>query len=194
MESSAATVQYKHAAMTSGVSIQLPMLGKDANPNGSTGGASLAISYRVNDSGLEPYARVSYAHFNRDATTEVGPMIGPLSLGVGSGSTDSTRAELGLKWSANYAMPSGMTLSPELRAGLQQELSSEDRTVVARLALVPGTDFAASSTKPDQTAGVVSAALKARVSDRLDFSATVGGRFSGNQSEGTVSIGGDYRF
>ena len=36
MEPSAATVQYKHAAMSSGVSIQLLMLGKD-NPNGSTG-------------------------------------------------------------------------------------------------------------------------------------------------------------
>jgi autotransporter-associated beta strand protein len=165
-----------------------------SNPNGTTGGASLGISYRLNDSGIEPYARVSYASFGRDSTTEFGPLVGPLALAVASRSTDSTRAEVGLKWSASYAMPSGVILSPELRAGLQQELSADDRTVAASLALIQGTNFVTSSTKPDQTSGVLSGSLKARMSDKLDFSATVGGRVSGNQTEGTLSIGGDYRF
>ena len=165
-----------------------------SNPNGTTGGASLSISYPLKASGLEPYARVSYANFNRDGTTELGPQIGPLALSMASSTTDSTRAEVGFKWSATYAMPSGGTISPELRAGLQQELSANDRNLVASLALIPGTNFTSASTKPDETAGVVSGSLKARIDSRLDFFATLGGRFSGDQSEGTLSIGGDYRF
>jgi hypothetical protein len=114
---------------------------------------------------------------------------------VASGAANSTQAEIGFKWAATYKQPDGMVLSPQLRAGLQQDLSANSRTIAANLALVPvGTNFLSSSTKPDQTSAVASGALKARIDTRLDFFAAVSGRFSGNQSEGTISIGGAYRF
>ena len=165
-----------------------------SNPNGTTGGASLAVSYRLANTGLQPYARISYASFGRDSTTEYGPQIGPLALATASRTTDSTRAELGVKWSASYVQSNGLVLSPEVRAGLEQDLSANDRALASSLALIPGTNFQSASTKPDQTAGVLSGTLKARVDGKLDFYSTLGGRFSGNQNEATVSIGGNYRF
>jgi autotransporter-associated beta strand protein len=166
-----------------------------SDPNGATGGAAINISYPLKDSGVEPYARLSYASFDRNSTVETGPQISALALAVASGAANSTQAEIGFKWAATYKQPDGMVLSPQLRAGLQQDLSANSRTIAANLALVPvGTNFLSSSTKPDQTSAVASGALKARIDTRLDFFAAVSGRFSGNQSEGTISIGGAYRF
>ena len=166
-----------------------------SDPNGSTGGAAIDISYPLKDTGFEPYARVSYANFNRQATVETGPLISALALSVASRSTASTQAEIGFKWAATYAQRDGLVLSPELRAGLQQDLSSSSRTIAANLVLIPvGTNFLSSSTKPDQTSAVVSGALKARIDSRLDFYTALSGRISGNQSEGTISLGGSYRF
>ena len=87
-----------------------------------------------------------------------------------------------------------MVIRPSLQLGVQQDLSNNDRTAAARLVLIPGTDFASPAAKPDQTAVALSGVLKAQMADRLDFYASVNSRFSGNQTEGAIAIGGAYRF
>ena len=165
-----------------------------SSPYGGTGGASVKVSYAVPSTGFEPYARVSFASFERRSTIETGPAIGPLALGVESGSATSTLAEAGVKWGATYSQPNGMVIRPSLQLGVQQDLSNNDRTAAARLVLIPGTDFASPAAKPDQTAVALSGVLKAQMADRLDFYASVNSRFSGNQTEGAIAIGGAYRF
>ncbi len=165
-----------------------------SSPNGATAGGSVQISYPLHATGFEPYARVSYASFDRRATVETGPAIGPLALAEASGSTPSTLAEAGVKWGAAYAQPDGMVIRPQLQLAVQQDLSSNDRTTAARLALISGTDFRSSAVRPDQTSLALSGALKAQMANRFDLYTAVSGRFSGNQTEGSISIGGSYRF
>ena len=165
-----------------------------SSPNGGTSGASVQISYPVPAGGFKPYARVSYANFDRRSTVETGPAIGPLALGVSSGTTASTLAEVGVKWGAAYARPDGMIVRPELQAALQQDLSNSDRTVAARLVMIPGANFPSSAAKPDQTSVSLSGSLKAQIAHRFDLYTSVNGRFSGNQSEGSIAFGGAYLF
>ena len=165
-----------------------------SSPNGATSGAAVQISYPAPGGGFKPYVRVSYASFDRRATTETGPAIGPLALGVSSSATTSTLAEVGVKWGAAYARPDGMIVRPELQVALQQDLSNNDRTVAARLVMIPGANFPSSAAKPDQTSVALSGALKAQIAHRFDLYTSVNGRFSGNQSEGAIAFGGAYQF
>ena len=165
-----------------------------SSPNGQTAGGALQISYPLGATGFEPYARVSYASFDRRSTVETGPSIGALALAESSTSTPSTLAEAGLKWTGAYSQSGGVKISPALQIGVQQNLSANDRTAASSLALIPGTDFGAAATKPDQTSVVVGGTLKARVDTRFDLFTSLNGRFSGNQTDGSIAFGGSYRF
>ena len=165
-----------------------------SSPNGGTGGGSVQISYPVQGTGFNPYARVSFASFDRRSTVEYGPAIGPLALAVSSGTTASTVAEAGVKWGAAYKQPDGMVVAPELQVAVQQDLSSNDRTVASRLVLIPGTDFRSAATKPDQTSVALSGTLKAQMSGKFDLFTSLRTRFSGNQSEGSIAVGGAIEF
>ena len=173
----------------------IPVYGvTNSHPNGKTGGGVVQIAYPMMDGKVKPYLKVSYADFQRDATTETTTNVGPLALDVASGSNSSTRAELGVKLSTTTTNADGMTVSPELRLGVSQDLSSNTRDVQARLALIPTTTFIASGVKPAQTSGVVAGAVRVTLTDRLDFYGDVRGRFSQNQSEGSLTVGGRYKF
>lgn len=166
-----------------------------SNPNGDTGGASLQVSYPIANSGLAPYARVSYARFSRDSVVETGPSIGLLAIAADGRSTSSTRAEAGVLFSSRiYALSNGVQMSPTLRVGLMQDLAGSDRSTASRLVLIDGTNFTAPSVRPDQTSGVLDGALKMRMTDRFDLSTDLRGRFSGDQAEGAMTVSASYRF
>ena len=164
-----------------------------SHPNGSTIGGVVQVSYPLLGGDVNPYVRLSYARLNQDATTETGAGVGPLALATAATSTDSTRAELGVKFAATLRQQ-GVTFSPELRVAVSQELGDVTRNVPTRLALIPGTGFTASSVEPSKTAAIVAGGLRAQMNERLDFYGDVHGRFSSNQSEGAFTIGGHYRF
>ena len=165
-----------------------------SHPNGTTGGVVIQVSYPMMDGTVKPYLKVSYADFNRDATTETGAAVGPLALAATAGSNSSTRTEVGVKLSATAVDSGGLAIRPELRLGLSQDLSSSSRDTQVRLALTPTTTFTSSAAKPDQTAGVLAGAMRVQLSDCLDVYADLRGRFSANQSEGSLTIGGRYEF
>ena len=154
----------------------------------------MQVSYPLQGTGFRPYARVSYATFDRRSTVETGPAIGPLALAVSSGSTASTLAEAGVKWGAAYTQPDGMVVAPELQLAVQQDLSTNDRTVASRLVLIPGTDFRSAAAKPDQTSVALSGTLKAQLTGKFDLFTSIRTRFSGNQSEGSIAVGGAIEF
>ena len=165
-----------------------------SHPNGTTGGGVIQVSYPLMEGMVKPYLKVSYADFDRHATTETGAAVGPLALEVASGSNASTRAEAGVRLAATMVEASGAVVSPELRVGVSQDLSSNTRSAQVALALVPTTTFTAYAVKPDQTSGVVAGAVRVKLSDTLDFYGDLRGRFSQNQSEGSLTIGGRYQF
>jgi autotransporter-associated beta strand protein len=165
-----------------------------SHPNGLTAGAVAQIAYPTLGGRMTPYIKVSYANSNRASTTETGSGIGPLAISAVSGSISSTRAEVGFKLGETWRNSDGMTLRPELRMGLSDDLSSNGRDVQARLTLIPNSDFTSAAVRPNQVAGVVSGALRMSVNDRLDLYGDARARISRNQSEGSIGIGGAYKF
>ena len=165
-----------------------------SRPNGTTGGGVVQVAYPLLDGQVKPYVKVSYADFNRDATTETTSQVGPLALAVASGSNTSARGELGVKFATTATADNGVTMSPELRLGLSQDFGANGRDVQARLALAPSVTFVSAGVTPAQTAGVVAAALRVKLSDQFDLYGDLRGRFSRDQSESAISLGGHYRF
>ena len=165
-----------------------------AHPNGKTGGGVIQVSYPIMDGMVKPYLKVSYADFNRDATTETGAGVGPLALAASSGSNASTRGEVGVRFGATTVEGNGVVVSPELRLGVSQDFSSNTRNAQIALALVPSVTATSTSVKPDQTAGVIAGAVRVKLSDTLDFYGDMRARVSQNQAEGSLTLGGRYRF
>jgi autotransporter-associated beta strand protein len=163
-----------------------------AHPNGDGGGALVQASVPVGTSGWRPYVRFSYADFNRDATTESG--VGPLGFAVGSASTASSRGEVGVLYSQVTTNASGALIEPSLRLGVQQEFSAVTRTVQASLQGLANTAFTEGAVNPERAAGVIDARLNVQVSGRFELLGAAGARFSGNQTEASISLGGAFHF
>ena len=167
----------------------------NSHPGGTTGGAVAQLSYPSLSNGVEPYVRVSYADFHRKAIVETGAGVNTLALAVKSQSTASTEAEVGLMLSPQtWEMQGDMRLSPVLRIGIAQDLSSSNRDIRASLAQISGTDFVGHSVRPDQTSAVLAGAIKLNRNDQFDLSADLRGRVSGNQTEGAISLRAAWKF
>ena len=184
--------------MHSGWSVKRNVAGYGAgssNPNGDTVGAALQLSHALPSTGFQANARLSHADFTRRAVTETGASLGTLALATDSQSTSSSRMEIGVMLAQRtVALDNGVMLSPSFRVGLSEDLAGGDRTVRSNLALISNTAFVGTAVRADPTSGVLAGALKAKMSDRFDLTADLRGRFSGNQTEGSVSLSAVYRF
>jgi autotransporter-associated beta strand protein len=162
-----------------------------SNPNGGTKGFLVQASVPIG-ADFRPYARFTYANFDRDAVTETGLTGAGYALPLASSRT--ALAEAGLQWSHSWAVPGGIELRPALEMGVQNDLADQNRDVSGSLEGIADTGFTVSSVHLPPTAGVADASLKVKVSRRFELTADLRDRFSANQTDASASLGGLFRF
>ena len=162
-----------------------------SSPNGGTKGFLVQASAPVGG-GFRPYARFTYANFDRDGVTETGLNGAGYVLPLASSRT--ALAEAGLQWSHNWLAPGGVELRPALEMGVQNDLADQNRDVIGSLEGIAGTGFTVSSVHLPPTAGVADASLKVRVTNRFELTADLRDRFSANQTDASASLGGLFHF
>ncbi|HEY2049172.1 MAG TPA: autotransporter-associated beta strand repeat-containing protein [Caulobacteraceae bacterium] len=162
-----------------------------SNPNGGTKGFLVQASVPIG-ADFRPYARFTYANFDRDAVTETGLTGAGYALPLASSRT--ALAEAGLQWSHSWAVPGGIELRPALEMGVQNDLADQNRDVSGTLEGIADTGFTVSSVHLPPTAGVADASLKVKVSRRFELTADLRDRFSANQTDASASLGGLFRF
>jgi autotransporter-associated beta strand protein len=163
----------------------------NSNPNGGTKGFLVQASVPVG-ADFRPYARFTYANFDRDGVTETGVSGQGYALPLQSSRT--ALAEAGLQWSHSWVAPGGIELRPALEMGVQNDLADQNRDVIGSLAGVADTGFTVSSVRLPPTAGVADASLKVKVSSRFELTADLRDRFSANQTDASASLGGLFHF
>ncbi|HSZ50613.1 MAG TPA: autotransporter-associated beta strand repeat-containing protein, partial [Caulobacteraceae bacterium] len=162
-----------------------------SNPNGGTKGFLVQASLPVG-ADFRPYARFTYANFDRDGVTETGLTGAGYALPLASSRT--ALAEAGLQWAHSWAVPGGIELRPALEMGVQNDLADQNRDVSGTLEGIADTGFTVSSVRLPPTAGVADASLKVKVSRRFELTADLRDRFSANQTDASASFGGLFRF
>ncbi|HEY1928098.1 MAG TPA: autotransporter domain-containing protein, partial [Caulobacteraceae bacterium] len=163
----------------------------NSDPNGGTKGFLVQASLPVG-ADFRPYARFTYANFDRDAVTETGPS--GLGYALPLASSRTALAEAGLQWAHSWAVPGGIELRPTLEMGVQNDLADQNRNVSGTLEGIADTGFTVSSVHLPPTAGVADASLKVRVTNRFELTADLRDRFSANQTDASASFGGLFRF
>ena len=133
----------------------------NSNPNGGTKGFLVQASVPIG-ADFRPYARFTYANFDRDAVTEAGLSGAGYALPLASSRT--ALAEAGLQWSHSWLASGGVELRPTLEMGVQNDLADQNRDVIGSLEGIADTGFTVSSVHLPPTAGVADASLKVRVS------------------------------
>jgi autotransporter-associated beta strand protein len=160
-----------------------------SSPDGDTEGGLVQATAPQLGLGLSPYARISYAQFNRRAVTETG--VGPVGYSLPAASTSSTFGEIGVIWAESNP---DAQLTPAVRLGVQQELGPRSHPVDASLAGVSGTAFTEDYERAARAIGVVDASLKVRLGANFDLSAALRGRFGDELTDNAVTVGADFRF
>ncbi|HEX4741351.1 MAG TPA: autotransporter-associated beta strand repeat-containing protein, partial [Caulobacteraceae bacterium] len=162
-----------------------------SNPNGGTKGFLVQASVPIG-ADFRPYARFTYANFDRDGVTETGLSGAGYALPLQSYRT--ALAEAGLQWSHSWVAPGGIELRPALEMGVQNDLADQNRDVIGSLEGIAGTGFSVSSVHLPPTAGVADASLKVKVTGRFELTADLRDRFSSNQTDASASLGGLFHF
>jgi autotransporter-associated beta strand protein len=162
-----------------------------SKPDADGRGALLQISAPIGDSDVRPFARAIYTQFNRTAFTETG--VGPVGFTVAGDDPHTGLVEGGILYAHTFT-DGGREWRPGLEVGVQQSFDSRASIVSASLAGVPGTGFTVNSAAEAQTSGVVDASLKMKLNARFELTGDVRGRFSGNQTDGSASLGGVFKF
>jgi autotransporter-associated beta strand protein len=163
----------------------------NSNPNGGTKGFLVQASAPIG-SDFRPYARFTYANFDRDGVTETGVNGAGFILPLASSRT--ALAEAGLQWAHSWVAPGGIELRPALEMGVQNDLADQNRDVIGSLEGIANTGFTVSSVHLPPTAGVADASLKVRVTNRFELTADLRDRFNSGQTDASASFGGLFRF
>jgi outer membrane autotransporter protein len=162
-----------------------------SNPDGGTKGFLVQASVPIG-ADFRPYARFTYANFDRDGVTETGASSVGYALPLQSSRT--ALAEAGLQWAHSWVVPGGIELRPALEMGVQNDLADQNRDVVGTLEGIADTGFTVSSVHLPPTAGVADASLKVKVTNRFELTADLRDRFSANQTDASASLGGLFHF
>ena len=162
-----------------------------SSPDSKVWGGAAQVSAPMGSDVVVPHVRLSYAHVERDATTETG--AGAMNLQVNGATSESLRGAIGVTLNMNKQTSTG-SLSSLLKFDVEQEFASVNRSSTASLAGIPGTTFTAPSLTPGRTAFVTGAQVKANVKGNFSLYGDLLGRFSDHQTETTLSVGGTWRF
>jgi len=164
----------------------------NANPDGATAGFLFQVSTPLAGGDVRPYARITYASFNRDGVQEGG--ADGFGYRVASAEATSALGEFGVLLSHDYAGQNGMSLRPALQLGVQDDVAGRARDIQASLAGLAGSGFSVTSAEAPQVAGLVDASLKATLGSRFELTGDLRGRFSNSTTEASATLGGVFRF
>lgn len=163
-----------------------------ASPHGRGEGAALQVAYELADPDIVPMASVHFVNYDRTAVNEAN--VDPLGFHIASQSTDSVRGDLGVRMQHSYDL-NGIAVTPTLWLGLEQEFVATRRDASGYLTIAPvGTAFTAPTPSPDRTAAVMDLTVAARVSDRFQLYADLGGRLGAKSQQGQMVVGAQLRF
>ncbi len=163
-----------------------------SRPNADSEGVLLQASAPIGDSGLRPYARVTYVLSKRGDAFEGG--AGPLGFAINSVTQSAAVGEVGLLYAPTFTTGGGMVVRPALELGVQENGGDRGQLVTGSLAGVTGSAFDVAGPRLWGVAGVVDGSLKVRVNQSFELFGDVRGRFGDHQTDGVASIGGVFRF
>ncbi len=155
-----------------------------SNTTGGDFGLATTVGYTFTPAGfiVEPSLGLRYDNATIDSFTAADAAH---SL-VSNINIDSLKSVLGVRLAKPIALSSGTTLVPELRAGWEHELLSNNSNYTV--------GAAGQTVRWDQDAGVIGVGLKAQMNPKLNLFIDYTGRFSSNETDHGFSAGVKFKF